>query len=456
MSEEYNKEQVLQKMRELKFKRENELMETDIDLEKSQMLDVKYLGTINYKGENKHIYLLLEQHEGENGNKIEIERYYTEDGEFLGGNNKVDQYNFIILDENHQNEQKLLENLNKLDKEGIESLNKIEEERLEEIAKSLGFSKEDIEKLSEINLDEENQNEEEKDNGKREKKIDEKSVEGKEVLSKEKVDKISTKTEIKTNQKVTDKETISQMLGVQDKGYKSIGIVYSDKIKDNKNNTRFSIVGIKEDGSAERIDTLEQEYGINPNKSINAINKDGSNIEQEQVNSIYKVKGKKETQLAVDIGAMGTIEASLVRTPQQDNEEAISIPVETSNIKPTTREVREFMNETKNPRIKEEIEKAKEHQELGCEPSIKDIDDNEYNDTHTHFEIDEEYLNKCATKILENDEIANVYNRTDVIKCLKEKINNDERINLEKLIEQVEEEMEEKVKDEHEPYNRRR
>ena len=400
--------------------------------------------------------LLLEQHEGENGNKIEIERYYTEDGEFLGGNNKVDQYNFIILDENHQNEQKLLENLNKLDKEGIESLNKIEEERLEEIAKSLGFSKEDIEKLSEINLDEENQNEEEKDNGKREKKIDEKSVEGKEVLSKEKVDKISTKTEIKTNQKVTDKETISQMLGVQDKGYKSIGIVYSDKIKDNKNNTRFSIVGIKEDGSAERIDTLEQEYGINPNKSINAINKDGSNIEQEQANSIYKVKGKKETQLAVDIGAMGTIEASLVRTPQQDNEEAISIPVETSNIKPTTREVREFMNETKNPRIKEEIEKAKEHQELGCEPSIKDIDDNEYNDTHTHFEIDEEYLNKCATKILENDEIANVYNRTDVIKCLKEKINNDERINLEKLIEQVEEEMEEKVKDEHEPYNRRR
>lgn len=447
MPELENKEQILQKMRELKFNRENELMEKDANLEKNQVVDVKYLGTIEYNGEKKQIYSVLEQHEKVDGAKIDVERYYTEAGEFLGGNNKADGYNFIILDEKHQNEQKLLQSLNDLDKEGLTSLKKIEEERLEEIATSLGISKEEIKKISEINL-EENQKEIEGE------KVG-KQKEEKEVLSKEEVEEISTKTEIETNQKVTDNETIAQMLNIQDKGYKSIGIVYSDKLKDNNNSTRFSIVGIKEDGSAEKIDTLEQGYGSNPTKNINTINRDGSKVEQEQVNSIFKVKGKKETQLAVDIGSMGTIEASLVRTPQQDNEEAISIPIETSNIKPTTREVRELMNETKNPRIKEEIERVEEHQEFECEPSIKDIDDNQYNDTHTHFEIDEEYLNNCATKILENDEIASIYNRTDVIECLKENIE-DENIDTEKLIEEVEEQMEESAKGEHEYNNRQR
>ena len=58
---------------------------------------------------------------------------------------------------------------------------------------------------------------------------------------------------------------------------------------------------------------------------------------------------------------MGTIEPSLVRTPAQDNEEAISIPIETSNIRPTTRESRELMNRSRNTRGKEEIQRTEAH-----------------------------------------------------------------------------------------------
>lgn len=437
-------EEILDKMRELKFNRENDFIEKG--QENKTVQNVRYLGTIEYNKLPKQIYLIIEQEEKEDGNIIEIERYYTEDGEFLGGNNKSDQYDFIILAKEHQDDKELLESLQKLNKEGELDLNKLEDDRLEEIALALGISKEEIKRMSEIDADKQIEDKE------TDREELEEQEEGKEIISKEKMEKVSAKTEIKTNQKVTDYETMASLLNVENKGYKKIAIINSDNFKDSGNTTKFSIVGVKEDGTAERIDTLEQGYGATPTKSINSLNRDGTDIEQEQVNSIFKIKGEKEKQIAVKIGAMGTIETSLVRTPAQDNQEAISIPIETSNIRYTTKETRELMNEKRNPRVKEEIERINEHKELGCNPTIKDIDDNEYNNTHKHMEIDNEYLNKCADKILENDEIANMYNRQDVIEKLKKQLelDNKEIPETDELIEKVEEQMEQEAESEHE------
>lgn len=431
MERDFDMEKVIDKMRSLRDKRDLEILNQelkDIDLNSSdqkklsdnKVLNVKYLGVIKIEGEEKGIYLVIEQKAQKDGTLAQIERYYTEDGEFLGGDNSIDEYDFLTLDEKYMNNKDMLEKLQSIDKDGILNLNKIEQERMEEVAKELGITAKEIEKMSEID-------------------------------SKKEIEKISTKSEIDTNRKVTDKETMASILNVQDKGYKKIAIIYSDKMQDNGNTTRFSFVGIKEDGTAEKIDTIEQAYGRNPSKEINSVNRDGSKVEQEQVNSIYRIKGKKETQIAVDIGAMGTIEPSLVRTPAQDNEEAISIPIETHNVRPTTRETRELMNEQRNPRVKEEIQRAKEHQELRCDDiSLKDIDDNPNNNTHEHIEISEEYLDKCATKILENDEVSSIYNRNDVINRLKENIEKSrEDIQTEELLEQVENQMEEEAKDEH-------
>lgn len=431
MERDFDMEKVIDKMRSLRDKRDLEILNQelkDIDLNLSdqkklsdnKVLNVKYLGVIKIEGEEKGIYLAIEQKAQKDGTLAQIERYYTEDGEFLGGDNSIDEYDFLTLDEKYMNNKDMLEKLQSIDKDGILDLNKIEQERMEEVAKELGITAKELEKMVEID-------------------------------SKKEIEKISTKSEIDTNRKVTDKETMASILNVQDKGYKKIAIIYSDKMQDNGNTTRFSFVGIKEDGTAEKIDTIEQAYGRNPSKEINSVNRDGSKLEQEQVNSIYRIKGKKETQIAVDIGAMGTIEPSLVRTPAQDNEESISIPIETHNVRPTTRETRELMNEQRNPRVKEEIQRAKEHQELRCDDiSLKDIDDNPNNNTHEHIEISEEYLDKCATKILENDEVSSIYNRNDVINRLKENIEKSrEDIQTEELLEQVENQMEEEAKDEH-------
>ena len=148
---------------------------------------------------------------------------------------------------------------------------------------------------------------------------------------------------------------------------------------------------------------------------------------------------------------MGKIEKNLVRTPSQDNSEAISIPIETHSIRPTTRETRELMNDRRNPRVKEEIERINEHRELGCEDvKVKDIDDNLNNDTHIH--LHEEEIDELARKILEqNDEIADLYNREDVkVKIQKELKANNKDMNIEKLQENVEKQMKENAESEHE------
>lgn len=457
MDRDFDKEKIIDKMRELRDKRDLELLNQDMEdvnldsdyqkkVSKNKVLNVKYLGTIEIDGEQKGIYLLIEQKEEKDGSLAEIEKYYTEDGEFLGADRNLDQFEFITLTEEYINKDGLLEQIESLDKEGILDLNEIENERLEELARELGIDVKDIEKLAEIDDDKELDKE------------DEHNIEDKEkdVLTKKEVEKISAKTEIKTNQKVTDKDTMASLLNVEGKGYVKIAVVYSEKLQDNGNTTRFSFVGIKSDGSAEKIDTLEQAYGNNPTKNIQTMNRDGSRIEEDKVNSIFRIKGKDEEQLAVNIGQIGTIEPKFVRTPRQDGEKAISIPIETQNIRPTTRETREFMNRSKNPNIKNNADEIKQHQEVGCDNfTIRDIDDNEHNNSHEHIEMSPEYLDKCATEVLKDDKVSSTYNRRDVIAKLSQHINeNGKQITTEQLIQNVTENMREDSDKEHEQQQR--
>lgn len=329
MDRDLDKEKIIEKMRSLRDKRDLEILNQDLEevnldsdyqkeLPENKVLNIKYLGKIEINNEPKDIYLVLEQKQKDDGSKIEIERYCTEDGEVLGGNNNSDQFNFITPNEKYKDVEGLVESLQSLDKQGILDLNEIEQERLEQVAKELGITVEKIKKISEIDS-EKTVEDNEKENLEKDKNPDKE----KKTLSKKQVESISTKQEIKTEQKVTDKDTMASLLNVQGKGYRKIAIVYSDKFKEAGNTTKFSFVGIKQDGSAEKIDTIEQAYGTNPTKNVHSVNRDGSKIEEEKVNSIFKIKGKTETQIAVDIGNMGTIEPSLVRTPAQDNEEAI-------------------------------------------------------------------------------------------------------------------------------------
>lgn len=441
------KEKILDKMRELRDVRDLQILSKELeninldvdykkDLAENKVLDVKYLGQIEQNVEVdgkeekvlKDIYLLIEQQKDKDGNLIQIEKYYNEDLEFLAGNNLTDGYG-LMLDPKHMDQRDLLEQLQNLDKEGLLDLNEMDQERLEQIANVLGIEKDDIKKVASMNK---NQLEEAEEQLENEENLDSKKIdEGKErkEFSKNEIEKISTKNEIKINQKVTDKDTMASVLGVQDKGYQKIAIIYSDKLKGNSNTTRFSFVGIKEDGSAEKIESLEQGYGNTPSKTIYGLNRDGSQLEEQKASSIFKIKGKKEVQLAVEIGAMGTIEPKFVRTPAQDNQKAISVPIETSQIKPTTREVRELMNERRNVRVSEEIEKIENHKEHGCDVEnlkLQDYDDNLNNNTHTHLEDEE--LEKYANEALNDEDIENVFTKREVKEMIEKYLENGKQI----------------------------
>lgn len=428
------KERLLKIMRNLEQKRSLEILKSDIEdvnldtdyqkkLANNKVLNVKYLGKIKWKEEidgqtvetEKDIFLLIEQKENENGDLIEVERYYTEDGEMIAGNNLGDGYKDLMLNEKYLEREDLLLNLKQLDEKGLLDLNEINQERLEQIAKALGIKVDDLKNVAEINTD---------------KPISEKEPEEKEQISKKEIEKVSTKSEIDTSQKVTDQETMASLLHVEDRQYVKIAVVYSDKLNDNPNSTKFSFVGIKPDGSAEIIDTLEQRYGTTPTKSIYNINNDGTQIEEEQANSIFQIKGEEESQVAVKFGPSGTIETKYVRTPRENNQTAISIPIENEYEWPTSRETREFMNENRNTRVdaeRERIEKIGEHREkLGEDPnemSIKTIDDNPDNN-----EVPKEVIDKKASiyakEILKNEKIAEVYNHADVEKRIKKTLEN--------------------------------
>lgn len=459
MDKDFDMEKVIEKMRELRDKRDLEILNKELDdinidsdykkeLPKDKVLNVKYLGKIEFEEEingekvktQKDIYLMLEQKE-KDGELITIEKYLDEEGKVIAGNNNGDEYDFLMLTEEYKDHPKLLEALESLDREGILDLNELEQERIEEIAAILGIEPDQIEKLAEVSKDDIEKAEEELD-------AKERNDEDEIVLSEEEVEKISTKTEISVNQKVTDKDTLGSLLKVQDKGYKKIAVVYSDKLEERSGGTtKFAFVGINEDGSAEKIDSIEQEYGNVPTKKVNSLNRDGSEIEEKQMNSIYKIKGGKEQQIAVNIGSMGVIETHLVRTPNQDNSEAISIPIETQYIRPTTREVRELMNENRNPRVKEEIERIEEHREAGDQSNdinVKDIDDNLYNDSHKHFEVDNEYVDRVTREIMDDEEIEAVFTEKEVAERLK---NNIEKNIKEKSLEEIKKETERELEE---------
>lgn len=423
-----NKEKILDKMVELRNKRDFEILENNLytkskeDLKNNKVLNVKYLGKVEISEEidgklvknSKDMYLLIEQIKDKDGNLIQVEKYYTEDFKFVGANKLGDGFE-LSLDEKYMYNEKLLNNLKQLNHIKALDLNKMENDRIKEIANILGIEDNEIEKMVEIDKEKLKFAEKKLDNKDEDKKYDS----NKEELTKEEVGRVSTKADIKTNQKINDKETIESVLGVQNKGYIKISVIFSDKLKDKSNTGKFAFVGIKSDGSAEKIDGLEQDYGSVPTKQVYSLNNDGSEIEKRSASTIYRIKGQKEKQLAVGFGLMGNIEPSLIRTPRGDNTKGISIPIETNTIRPTTRETRELMNEGKNPRVNEEIERAEEHEKHNCkEWNIKDINDNPNDDTHKHIEFNDESIDKWVDYIMEDEEIAFVFTNNEVKEML--------------------------------------
>ncbi|MCI9177402.1 MAG: hypothetical protein HFJ28_02230 [Clostridia bacterium] len=194
-------------------------------------------------------------------------------------------------------------------------------------------------------------------------------------------DKITNKQEIDPNAKVTQTETLADMIPeIKQKGFVKIGVVYSDRTK--TNHGRFTFVGITAQGEMMPIESLENAQAASTGQSIMSINSnDGSVIEKEQVSGMVKLNrgntlNATEEYLSIKIGQYGVIEVDYVRRQLGKNKEDayFSAPVETQNQMPTTRQVKEMMDKHSNTSLEDEINKGAPEIQRDGETRIENID----------------------------------------------------------------------------------
>lgn len=200
-------------------------------------------------------------------------------------------------------------------------------------------------------------------------------------------DKVTNKQEIDADVRVTETETIADMIpSIKEKGFVKIGVVYSEKVEGGSG--MFSFVGITQDGNIELVDGLENIEGTTTGQKVTSINNiDGSKIEQEQVAGMVRINGRnsfngEEEYLSVKVGQYGILEVDYVRENLGADEENryFSAPIETNSIQPTTREVRSIMDKTRNTSLEDEQKKASPEINRDDETMVENIDDTASND----------------------------------------------------------------------------
>ena len=317
--------------------------------------------------------------EAEQRQKIMYE-IYDEDNNLVATVNELGEIQF---------DEKFIETLREINEDYFESLNldEAEFELPEELERDdVVLTKEELE---------------EKQNEKRLEEVSEK-IGSKDIESYSEIDtdqtpafeKLTNKQEIDANVRVTQTESLADLIPeIREKRIEKIGVVYSDYSKGQ--NGRFSFVGIDKDGQIHTIDSLENIDGTTTGQKVTSINSvDGSTVEQEQVAGMVRLGDRgtvngQEEYLSVRQGDYGIIEVDYVRADlsKPEDERYISAPIETKNIYPTTREVRDFMDRTKNPEIDDELKRANPEIERDGETEARNIDDTASNDMVTPDDI---------------------------------------------------------------------
>lgn len=207
-------------------------------------------------------------------------------------------------------------------------------------------------------------------------------------------EKVTNKQELDPNTRVTQTETLADMIPeIKEKGIVKIGVVYSEHSKGQ--NGRFSFVGLDKDGQIHNIDSLENTQGTTTGQTVTSINsRDGSVVEEEQVAGLVRINGRnslngQEEMLSVKVGQYGILEVDYVRADLSEDKENryLSAPIETRNIRPTTREVREFMDKSKNVDIEDELKRSEAELDRDGETQVYNMDDTASNDVLTADDV---------------------------------------------------------------------
>ena len=446
---------------------ENNILKQNTENKKIKIKDIKLVGQatwkdkINGKDISENVFIvekeIIETDENKKERITEQKSYYLGNKCIAGtlGNNEI-IYNETFANSEQDKLKAINELLETTPEEQIEnnSMNKLRTKEIAEILTAhLGrkISEEEAQQLLE------NMDKEEIEKLKEEKEENSKDKKEENKLSKKQTENIKIKgmQKIDLNKKVDGKETLGKRLDLT--GYDNIYVVYSENVDnitsgEKRNNTTYSLVGTKKDGTAKVLNDefeMDKTVGNGATREQTKIRANSTATRDSKDMSVYTRKSN-----GMSIGCendMGNINMFLYQKTKEENEN-VGIQIETSQTPIIPIETREIMNKNKGVYQKDKVQnEIQEHTDHGCNPKdVKDFDGNENTETHT----DKEY-----TEIDENDYIPNTnmtwrqfankcgYRGEGDIEKAIEAVNSMKEVNqeeLEKYIEEKEEEFGEK------------
>lgn len=277
-----------------------------------------------------------------------------------------------------------------------------------------------------------------------------KDDEKKDILSKKQADKIKVNgiQKVDLNKKVDGKETLGKRLDLN--GYENMYVVYSENVDEitageKRNNTTYSLVGVRSDGTAKVLnDEFEMDNTVG-NGATRQQTKIRANSTATRDNKDMSVYTRKSNGMSIGCeNDMGNVNMFLYQKTIEENEN-VGIQIETSQTPVIPIETREIMNRNKGIYQKEKVQdEIEEHTDKGCSPKdVKDFDGNENTETHEHIDIDY-YVQDILNYENEDGEtkIKEVFTEKEVEdKLIRELKENSETISKEQIVENVKKEM---------------
>ncbi len=351
--------------------------------------DINFIGSITSDEESKtgsvkittDIFMMID----EMPDGTIIQKFYDDNKNFIGGSDRNGK--IYPSPDYAQDDLSFLAQIEELSKGPNISLNEFDE-KLDTISKKLGISKNEIIEMSDVDLDQK-VNDLEENSEKLTLDDDEKEEEStpEEINSRneEALQNVPSKQEINLNQKIDDRHSLGEVLGVP--AGSTLISVFSDSIANNKNSTRFSAIIKYPDGSLHTPENLVQEGGTSSDKTFYETNRDGSEVNKLNVQSSYSIKSPivENAMLSFRYGSMGYIEVSYGIKDRTSNKEVFSQSLETERSYYTTYKVRDEFNQNKGmDNISENIDEIHSHEEHGCTDISLDEADGRKDTGHSH------------------------------------------------------------------------
>lgn len=109
---------------------------------------------------------------------------------------------------------------------------------------------------------------------------------------------------------VTANETLGQIIPELNQ-YSEVQICCEKS--DNQNDGRFTMIGVKADGTKEFVESVGQVEGINTGRTVTSINRDGTKVEEKEVKGLFQIAGRPEEGISISIGSYNIPEVQYIQ-----------------------------------------------------------------------------------------------------------------------------------------------